>query len=361
MFLDIFYKKGCVGLDIGSKNIKIVYLTRGKEKRYKLHTYKILPLPKEISESETTQETKNSVIAEIIKDFFSKHKSLPKKVAISVAGSSVVVRYIKLPMMTKEELEKSISIEVEPFIPFPISDVYLSFDILGEVLDEGIKKNEVVVVAAKKDFIDSKIRLLKECKIMPVYIDVDVFVLENLIKYNYNIENEIVCVVNVGWNITNIGIIEDRVTKVCRDLPIGLINIVNNLKKTQQVEDQIIIEYFKNYGLIITEEQKEQYLKEDKKTELLFSKNLILSLKEFISELHKVVDFYYFQKGEQKPLSKIFLSGGGSIIKNLDLYFYDEFKVETEIVNPFINIEISEEIPLEIRQIFAVSVGLAMK
>ncbi|MFN3550373.1 MAG: type IV pilus assembly protein PilM [Endomicrobiia bacterium] len=361
MFLDIFSNKRCVGLDIGSKSIKIVYLIYCKEKKYKLNTYKILPLPLEISSSEMPQETKNSIIAQIIKDFFSKHKSLPKKVAISVSGPSVVVRYIKLPIMTKEELEKSISIEVEPFIPFPLSDVYLSFDILGEVLDEGVKKNELVVVAAKKDFIDSKISLLKGCKLMPVHIDVDVFALENLIKYNYNIENEIVCVVNIGWNITNVGIIENGITRVCRDLPIGLISIVNNLKKTQQFEEQTIIEYLKNDGLIITEEQKEQYLQEDKKTELLFSKNLILSLKEFVSELHKVVDFYYFQKGEQKPLSKIFLSGGGSVIRNLDLYFSDEFKVETEIVDPFRNIEVSEEIPLEIKQIFAVAVGLAMR
>ena len=358
MILNFFSKTKCLGLDIGSKNIKLVNLVSSKGKKYKLVDFKILPLKiKEKLDFDTKQE----VILQTIKNLFAENPSLPKKVAISVSGPSVVIRYIKLPIMSKEELEKSISIEAESFIPFPITDVYLSFDVIGEVIDENVKKNEVVVVAVRKELIDYRIKLLKECKLTPLCIDVDIFVLEKVINYNYNVKDDVVCVINIGGEMTNIGIIEKGVTRVSRDLPIGLDSIISEIKKAQQIEEDVILKCLKSEGLIVDEEKRELYIQEQKKFELLFSKNLMLALKELISEIHKIIDFYYFQEGEQKPLSKIFLSGGGSIIKNLDLHFYNEFKVEVEYLDPFKNIENSEGIPFEERAILPVATGLAIR
>ncbi len=359
MSLNFLSKTKCLGLDIGSKNIKVVYLTTSRGK-YKLVDFKILPISEKIKEK-LDFEAKQEIALQIIKNLLKEDPSLPKKVAISVSGPSVVIRYIKLPTMSKEELEKSIVVEAESFIPFPITDVYLSFDIIGEVIDESVKKKEIVVVAARKESIDYRIKLLKECKLTPLYIDVDIFVLEKVINYNYDVKDDVVCVVNIGGEMTNIGIIEKGVTRVSRDLPIGLDNIINEVKRAQQIEEETVFEYLKNEGLIVEEDKKEIYIQEQKKFELLFSKNLMVALKELISEIHKIIDFYYFQQGEQKPLSKIFLSGGGSIIRNLDLYFSNEFKVEVEYLDPFKNIENSEGVPFEERVILPIATGLAIR
>lgn len=356
-----FLTKKCVGLDIGSKNIKLVYLTPKGQKQFKLVYLKKTSLPDNVVPPDTLTETRNPVVIESIKSIYSEKKSLPRNVSISVSGVSVVIRYVKLPLMTKEELEKSISIEVEPFVPFPINEVYLSFDIIGEVLDEGVRKNEIVVAAAKKDFIDSQINILYQCKLVPKYIDVDIFALEKVLRYNYEIENDVVFLVNIGANITNVGIIENGITRICRDLPLGMSYVINEIKKNRSFETDTVIDYLKNDGLILTDEEKETYIAENKKTELGISKDTLSVLKEFTTELHKIVDFYYFQKGEQKPITKIFLSGGGCIIKNLPLYFKNEFNVETEVLDPFRKIEGAENLPYEEKPLFAVSVGLAMK
>ncbi len=356
-----FFRKRCVGVDIGSKNIKLVSLKPTAQKKFSLEFWKTVELPDNLVNIETPIENKAPIIIDQIKSIYSHKKNLPKSVAISVSGTPVIVRYIKLPVMTKEELSKSISLEVEPYIPFPVNEVYLSFDIIGEVLDEGIKKNEVVVAAAKKDYINAQIDILSQCGLVPKYIDVDVFVLENLVNYNYNTENEIMCIVNIGANVTSVGIIDNGITKVCRDLPLGMLYILNEMKKNRQLEYKDIINYLKSDGLILTDEEKEMYISQDKKTELMISKELLSLLKEFSTELHKIIDFYYFQKGEQKPLSKIFLSGGGCIIRNLAEYFSKEFKTEVEILDPFKNIDNSDDVPSDLRPIFAVAVGLAMK
>ncbi len=360
MELNLF-KKSCVGLDIGSKNIKIVYLRKPSKTKFVLQHWQIIGLPDNLVNPETPIENRAPVIIDQIKSIYSQKRNLPKSVAISISSTPLIVRYIKLPVITKEELAKSISLEVEPFIPFPVSDVYLSFDIIGEVVDEGVKKSEVVVAAAKKDYINSMIDILSQCGLYTKYIDVDSFALENLLRYNYNTENEIMCVVNIGANVTNVSIVDNGITKVCRDLPLGVSYLLNEVKKSRQLEYKNLINYMKTDGLILTDEEKEMYISQDKKTELLISKDLLYLLKEFATELHKIIDFYYFQKGEQKALSKILLSGGGCIIRNIQTYFANEFKTEVEILDPFKNIDNSDEVPVEIRPIFAVAVGLAMK
>lgn len=354
-------KKKCVGLDIGSKNIKVVLLKQTARKKFALEYCKVIDLPDNVVSLDTLPETRTPVVVEAIKNIFSKNKRLPRTVSICVSGTSVVIRYVKLPIMTKEELSKSISIEAEPFIPFPINEVYLSFDIVGEVIDEGVRKNEVVIVAAKKDFIDSEIDILHQCGLTPKFIDVDIFALEKVVRYNYEIAEEIVCVVNIGANITNVGIIENGTTRVCRDLSLGMGYILNEIKKTRQIETKEIMNYIQNDGIIISEEEKEKYFAEGKKTELAISKDLLSLLKEFSTELRKIIEFYYFQKGEQKPLSRIFISGGGCIIRNISDYFSTEFKVPVEILDPFKNINNATKIPVEIRPIFGVATGLAMK
>lgn len=264
--------------------------------------------------------------------------------------------------MTRTELEKSIIVEAEPYIPFPINEVNIVFDIIGEVIDEGVKKNEVVLVAARKETIYTYIDLLEKCGLIPGFIDVDIFALERTLKYCYEIKEDVVGIVNVGVNMTNVGIIENGVTRVTRDLPFGMNHIYSTLENIYQTKDKNFIEeYLKTDGVIISEEDKERYLQEEKKDQLLLSKNLISILKDLVSELKKIIDFFYFQKGEQKVLSKIYLSGGGSLIKNFDSFISQDLKIPVEIFSPFNNILNADSIPVEIRPLFGVAVGLALK
>lgn len=360
MILNLFNSKKTVGLDIGSKLLKIVTLYN-RNNIYRVIDWKIIELPDDVVSLEIPLEKKKLAVVESINSFLKNKKLYNRKVGISVAGPSVIIRYIKLPIMTKEELSKSISLEVEPFIPFPLSDVYLGFDVIGEVVDEGVKKNEVVVAAAKKEIIDSKIEVLRQLKIIPKFIDVDAFALERVIGYNYNIANDVVCIITIGANITGVNIIENGVTKVCRDLSLGMHYIINEIEKNMQLEKKEIINYLKTDGLILTDEKKEEYILQDKKLELNISKILLPLLKEITTEIHKIIDFYYFQKGEQKPISKIFLNGGGCTIKDIDIYFNQEFKIDVEILDPFKNIQNTEGIPQEVRPLLSVAVGLAMR
>jgi type IV pilus assembly protein PilM len=351
-----------VGLDVGSKNIKVLHLKPAGKDKLKVEKWAVLPLPDNVVSPDVLAETRMPVVQGVINEYFAKNKSVPRKVVISVAGSSVVIRYIKLPQMSRDELEKSIGMEAEPFIPFPIVEVNLAFDVLGEVLDEGVKKNEIALVAARKEVVNGRLELMDACKLAPQAIDVDVFALETAVGFATDAADKVVGIVNIGANTTNVGIIEEGTTRVSRDLPMGMSYIIQSVKNIQQIDDaKVIDEHLRTDGLIIREEDKERYLDQDKKDALLFSKNLTSVLKEITAELRKIVDFYYFQKGEQKPITKLYLSGGGSIIKNLDVYLSEDLKLPVEIFDPFKKLVNGERVPQDVRPLMAVALGLALK
>src|SRR5947207_894638 len=116
---------------------------------------------------------------ELLRDFVLQDKSAPKTAAISVSGNSVIVRYVKLPKLTRAELQQTIQFEAEPYIPFAIPEVNMSFHILGDVMEEGQPKMETVLVAAKKELIEQRLEVLTTVGLRPVVVDVDAFTLEN--------------------------------------------------------------------------------------------------------------------------------------------------------------------------------------
>src|SRR5882762_4133581 len=110
-----------VGLDIGSSSIKMVQL-KPSGKTYTLTNFAIQEISEEAVE-DIDPDLKPSVIAECLKKLFKEHHISSRNVVTAVSGDAVIVRYIKLPFMTRDELKNVISYEAEQHIPLPIDQV----------------------------------------------------------------------------------------------------------------------------------------------------------------------------------------------------------------------------------------------
>ena len=141
-----------VGLDIGSHSVKAVCVS-GYEKHFRLKSWGISPLA---IKPEADPEEKKFLTSVAIKEMLSKSGINNKYVALSVSGNSVIVRYVTLPKTDKANLRLVLASEAEPFIPFDIKDVNLSAHIIGDKNEEGQKKMEIVLVAAKKDLLRNR-------------------------------------------------------------------------------------------------------------------------------------------------------------------------------------------------------------
>jgi type IV pilus assembly protein PilM len=125
--------KSLVGLDIGSHSIKIIELKHQK-KRYELINFGVVQLPPEAIVDGVIMDS--SIVAESIRNLCNNLKIKNKTVATSVAGHSLIVKKIQLPIMSEDELEEQITWEAEQYIPFEIDEVNIDFQILGPLPDE---------------------------------------------------------------------------------------------------------------------------------------------------------------------------------------------------------------------------------
>ena len=101
-----------------------------------------------------------------------------------------------------------------------MDNVELDFQILDPA-DDGLQMS-VLLVAAKRELVETKIALLTDIGIDPSVIDVDAFALHNAFEVNYpDAMKGVVGLVNIGHEITNVNILDEGVPVLTRDLPVG--------------------------------------------------------------------------------------------------------------------------------------------
>ncbi|MBI4802588.1 MAG: type IV pilus assembly protein PilM [Elusimicrobia bacterium] len=353
----MFPPKDIVGIDIGTYSVKIVCFGEEK-KQLKLKDWGHIPL---FIKPDTPVEEKKSIIAQEIKNYLKKKGIQAKYAAAAISGNAVIVRYVKLPKLSKKEVTLTINIEAEPFIPFDIKDVNLTYYILGDVTEEGQPKMETVLVAAKKDAVRDKIDILTEAGLEPLIIDVDSFALETLYdRVAPGKDASAVLLLNIGHKVTNLSIISQGITKVVRDIFIAGSTFDKAVQKTLKLDAAAIDALKKSRKLLVTDEDKEAAIAEFDREGIAASKAAIAVLKDLYSEISRSIDFYLSQ-GVDHSISKIVLAGGVANLGNITKFMTAEFKVPVEVINPFSFLPEAKNIPVEISPALAVAAGLALR
>lgn len=336
-----------VGVDIGSHNIKIVQLKKVGDEKYQLVKYGSAPVSLEYSLELSPFDRKQLAVTSL-KKLLIQNKISTKNAVTSVSGNSVIVRYVKFPSLSHSELEKTIQFEAEPYIPFGVQDVNIGFQILGEVTDEGQKKMETILIAAKKEIIQDRIDILQEAGLRPVVVDVDAFALENAFELGSVTQGagENVMLVDIGAMVTNIVIVENGVCRVVRDVLVGGDNFTKALQKNLQVDYSTGEKMKWENGLVMFDEknmEKPAEEDEDSEDKAQISGIIANAVKSLIEEIQRSIDYYQTQS-EEKIVSRIVLSGGSAKLNNLDKFMSQELHIPVEIHNPFRGEKVSTDL-----------------
>lgn len=199
-----------IGLDIGSSSVKMLEVSAAPDK---LALVKI-----------GFKKVSSAVRTELIEAIGSLAKDLnvsTKEANISVSGSSVTVRFISMPKMRDDELKGAIRFEAEKHIPFAIDDCIVDYNILRKNEKEG--KFEILLVAAKKEFILDRIAIVEESGFSVNLVDVDTFSAANaFLKNNSTVDpDKTFALLNIGAAYTNVGIVRGGVLCFARDIAMG--------------------------------------------------------------------------------------------------------------------------------------------
>lgn len=355
----ILGRSDVLGVDIGTYSVKLAAV--GAEKgRLLLKHWAHLPLD---TKSDASPEERTQQIVGAIRAALLQKGVILKNAATSVSGNSVIVRYVKFPLLTKSELKSTLVAEAEPFIPFDINDVQLGFHILGETEAEGQRRMETVLVAVKKEAIQARVEILDGAGLKPAIIDVDSFALENVHERLAGPEGEpgATLYLNIGHTVTNLSIIEGGATRVVRDVFIAGGTLTKAVMKALQYDFAKAEEVKNAHGLLLDAEEKEQALQEGNRDALGVSQSISAALKDLVAELHRSVDFYLSQ-GPERSIGRIVISGGTARMRNLVKFLSGELKVPVAVLDPFAFLaEPPADLPEDLKPAMGVAMGLALR
>ena len=314
-----------VGLDIGSSVLKAGEIVETKS-GHSLQHFGMLDIPYGAIEEGVIKDA--DAIAASIRKLFNENSFKTRNVAVSIGGYSVIVKKISVQTMTEDQLQKTINFEAEQYIPFDISEVNLDYQILGEVENNPDQMN-VLLVAVKKEVVNSYVNLIQMAGLNPCVIDIDAFALQNIFELSYAPEDENIALIDIGASKTSLNILKGNSSLFMRDVTLGcgMINrkIVSLIDCSYEEAEQL------KYG-----DQLDRISPDD-------AKEIILSVvDDWCDEIRHALDFFYSAYPDNK-IKRIMLSGGGSYIKEFRELLAIETSSEVEIINPFKNIQIDEK------------------
>ncbi|MBI5969576.1 MAG: type IV pilus assembly protein PilM [Deltaproteobacteria bacterium] len=349
MAFSLFKIKETVAFDIGSNSIKLVQMGQSK-KGWELQKFGFAELPPEAIVDGSIIDS--MTVINTLKDLIKENGIKLKNTVSSLTGHSVIIKKVAFPSMTEDELAESIQWEAEQYIPFPIADVNIDFQILGADT-EGRGQMDVMLVAVKKDVINDYTNVLKEAGLTPVVVDVDSFAIESMMEINYPVTpGENIAIINIGASITSISVIMGGMTVFTRSIPMG------GNQFTEEIQRQLNISFKDAEDLKLG--------RKDAGADAEALKAAITSIATNISfEAKRSLDF--FLGGSQNAyVGKIYLSGGGSKSAGLLAIMQEKTAVPVEIVDSFKSIAVNPkrfdaEKMKTLSPLFGVAVGLATR
>lgn len=236
----LFKKKlpSIVGLDIGTRQIKAVWLEQSKD-GYILQGYACEPITKIAFSERDIKDYESVSIA--LKKVQKSLKTKLKLANIAVAGTSVISKIVYMdPEQNDYDLESQIEIEADSLIPYPLEEVYLDFEEIEPSKTHSGKVN-VLLTAAHKDVVDSRLLLAREANFEPKIVDMENYAIGNALSFFYSNEadDKPICCINVGASLLQICVVKNGNVIYTKEHTFGLNQLINDVSAIHMVEREV--------------------------------------------------------------------------------------------------------------------------
>jgi type IV pilus assembly protein PilM len=329
-------KEPFLGIDIGPSAIKLVELSRSGP-RFRVESFAIEPLGEGMVEDRNPADTDG--VAEAIKRACRKAGTRARRAAVAVPTSSVITRTVPMPADFKEgDIEVNIAIEATQYIPYSIEEVYLDFEAKGLSPASG-DIQDVMLVATRKENVDTREATLKDAGLTPVIVDVEAYALENAFRLLMEslpkaggegalsltkARDSLTALVDIGATLTTLYILQQDRVIFTREQRFGC--------------DQLTVRIAEAYGL--PRDQAEQAKRSGMVSED-YPTTILEPFKQLLAEqIGHGLQFFFssdqYVSGRYN-VDTVVLGGGGATVVGLDRVVADVLGMTTVVANPFKN------------------------
>ena len=322
-----------LGLDISTTAVKLLELSKSGD-RYRVESYAVEPLPPNSVIEKNISDVDG--VGEAIKRAVKRSGTKVKFAAAAVAGSAVITKIISMPAsLSPDEMASQIELEADQYIPYPLEEVNLDFEVLGPS-DDDPERVDVLLAASRSENVDVRVDALEQAGLTAKVVDVEAYAMENAIallkeQFPDHGVDKTIAVVDIGATMTTLNVLHDMKTIYTREQVFG------GKQLTEEIQ--------RRYGLSYEEAgmAKRQGGLPDN-----YIPEVLEPFKEAMAQqVSRSLQFFY-SSSQYNTVDYIILAGGSSSIPGVDELIAEKQGVPTSIANPFANMTIASKIKAQV-------------
>ena len=320
--------KQCIGIDIGHHAIKLVQLKISRRGDHSLQNFGIEPLPEGAIVDGTIMD--HNAVSHALKELKDRIRLKGTDAALAVSGRGVIIKRLQIPFI-EDGLDEAMDWEVQQNIPFSRDEVLVDHTVLVEQTPDG--QMEVLLVAAKRDMVGQYIHVLRDVGFNTAVVEPAAFAIQNAVDQAVGFApGEVVGLINVGAIHSSISVVVEGAPVFTREVSKGGNTYTNAIMEKLGVSFEAG-EAYKVGGSTpgaadVVPHEVPAIISEVSQ--------------EIALEFQRSIDFFINESVEGR-LSRIFLTGGTSLVSQLAQAVQERARIPVHILDPFERTTVDEK------------------
>ncbi|PUA27365.1 MAG: pilus assembly protein PilM [Cellvibrio sp. 79] len=320
--------KPVIGLDISSTSVKLLELSRSGD-RYRVESYTVKALPPNAVVEKNIADP--AAVAEVVRSMVKQSKTKLKHAAVAVAGSAVITKMIDMPAdLNDDAMEGQIAAEADQYIPFPLEEVALDFEVQG-ISPRNPDQVEVLLAACRRENVEVRQQVLADSDLIAEKVDIEAYCMERafelIAEQLEDQEGQVVAIIDIGATMTTLSVLVDGKTVYTREQLFG------GRQLTEEIQ--------RRYGLSREEAglaKKQGGLPDDYEMEVLTPfKDAV------VQQVTRSLQFF-FSASQYNDVDYIILAGGVASLEGLVGLIEEKLGTQTVVANPFARMSVSSRV-----------------
>ena len=333
------FNKNIISIDLGSYETKIVQGSHNKEE---IKIDKAFSFNTPAFSYENGNIKNQYMLIDTVKEELKKNKVASGTCHLSIKSTAIITREIPFPLLGDKEIEGLLKYQLAEYLPMDYSKYVIQHKSIGRFVNEGIEKLNVLVVAIPKDMVDMHYNFVREVGLKPAVLDYQSNGIWKLFRFMDNINGIIapsqktVAAIDLGYNSTNIAIVDNGTIQTSRVIDLGGQSLDNNAasliavssdelqSKKSEIEDVSMVEEgFSDYNRYV---------------------NIVKTSIEGIMDRVDRIFKYYISKEADNEIETLLLYGGLSKIKGVDKLFSNYFGIPAQVLDSASKIILNDDL-----------------
>lgn len=275
-------------------------------------------------------------VSDCIKKLCDRAQVSTKMVALAVPDSAVISKVVQInDGLNDHEMEELVVIEADKFIPYPIDEINLDFEVLGHAVKNSAML-DVLIVASRAENVSNRIDAITRAGLEPRVVDVESYAVERAAQLLAKDlpaggEDKIIAIIDVGANYTHLFVLHGMRLVFSREEKFGGKQLIEAIAEhyNMSVEDAF-------------KAREQNTLPPEYEAEVLGPyKELVLL------QIKRTLQFFY-SSSHHGFVDHIVLAGGLARLPNLTNLIQEQLEVTTTVANPFHQMKLGKKINPEL-------------